>query len=408
MAKTNPADEVTSRYLEIQATSAPRMRGADMLLVILCAVLFSGFGILIWVLPHQSFSPDENRNLARLPEFSIEALTSGKYTREVGSFYADQFPLRQYFVGLKAVCELASLKMQNNNVIPCAGGNLVKRLEYTDYSKAEKNLAAIDRFRDALMPQGIPVITAVAPRPVDVLRASLPPLYGSDRSGRIWEVIAASGTDSVDLLSPIRSIAEDGEHVWYRTDHHWTTRGAYAAYLELAKKLGYSPKPLSFFEIEVVSDEFYGTTWSSSGMRWTKPDTIEFYRYTEDEEYTTLNVLTGEITQGFYATGYLDTKDKYAAFLGGNSAHVRVAKNNSTGRPTLLVVKDSYANALVPFLAIHFDLEIIDLRFYTGSTAALAVDTKAAAVLILCGADTIASSDELTLLGYGLSSLNGR
>jgi hypothetical protein len=407
MAKTNPADEVTSRCLEMQTAAAPRTRGADTLLVIICAVLLSGFGILIWVLPQKSFSPDENRTLAQFPEFSIEALTSGKYTREVGSFYADQFPLRQYFVGLKTACELASLKMQNNNVIPCVGGNLVKRLEYTDYSKADKNLDAIDRFREALGACGIPVVTAVVPRPVDVLSASLPPLYGSDRSDRIWEVIAASGTDTVDLLTPLRSLAEGGGYVWYRTDHHWTTSGAYAAYLELAL-IGYSPKPLSFFEIEVVSDEFYGTTWSSSGMRWTQPDTIEFYRYTGDEEYTTLNVLTGEALQGFYATDYLDTKDKYSAFLGGNSAHVRVSQNNATGRPTLIIVKDSYANALVPFLAIHFDLEIIDLRFYTGSTAALAADTKAAAVLILCGADTLASSDELTLLGYGLTSLNDR
>ena len=70
--------------------------------------------------------------------------------------------------------------------------------------------------------------------------------------------------------------------------------------------------------------------------------------------------------------------------------------------------KDSYANALVPFLAIHFDLEIIDLRSYTGSAGALAKDTGAVAVLILYGADMIASSDDLTLLGYGLSALKNQ
>ena len=142
-------------------------------------------------------------------------------------------------------------------------------------------------------------------------------------------------------------------------------------------------------------------------MKWTRPDRIEFYHYPGDEEFTVKNVLTGEVMQGFYAPAYLETKDKYAAFLGGNSAHVRVT-GKSAGRPTLLLVKDSYANALVPFLAIHFDLEIIDLRSYTGSAATLARDTGAVAVLILYGADTLASSDDLTLLSFGLSSLKNQ
>jgi hypothetical protein len=142
-------------------------------------------------------------------------------------------------------------------------------------------------------------------------------------------------------------------------------------------------------------------------MRWTRPDTLEFYRYAGDSDYTVRNILTGEEMQGFYELSYLDTKDKYAAFLGGNSAHVRVT-GKGADRPTLLLVKDSYANALVPFLAIHFDLEIIDLRSYTGSAGALAKDTGAVAVLILYGADMIASSDDLTLLGYGLSALKNQ
>ena len=191
MAKINPADEVTSHNLKIQAAAAPRTRVADLLLAVICALILAGFGIFIWVLPQKAFSPDENRTLAQFPEFSFQSLTSGRYTADVGSFYADQFPLRQYFVGLKAVSELAQHKMQNNNVIPCAGGNLVKRLEYSDYSNAEKNLAATDKFRDALSPLGIPVISAFVPRPVDVLCSTLPPLYGSDRSEKIWDIIAS-------------------------------------------------------------------------------------------------------------------------------------------------------------------------------------------------------------------------
>ena len=237
MAKINPADEATSRHLNIQVKAAPNTRAADMLLVIICAAILAGFGISIWVLPHKAFSPDENRTLAQFPEFSINSLTGGRYTAAVGSFYADQFPFREYFVGLRRSLNWRS-KMQNNTVIHCAGGNLVKRLEYQDYSNAKKNLAALTEFRDALAPLGIPVIPAFVPRPVDVLNSILPPLYGSDRSDRVWEVIAASQVGGVDLLTPTRSLAGQSEYVWYRTDHHWTTRGAYAAYIELARASG--------------------------------------------------------------------------------------------------------------------------------------------------------------------------
>ena len=150
-----------------------------------------------------------------------------------------------------------------------------------------------------------------------------------------------------------RSLAEQSEYVGTAPT---TTgrRAVHTPHILNCRGLGYL-EALSFFEITRVSDEFYGTIWSSSGMRWTRPDTLEFYRYAGDSDYTVRNILTGEEMQGFYELSYLDTKDKYAAFLGGNSAHVRVT-GKGADRPTLLLVKDSYANALVPFLAFILTL----------------------------------------------------
>ena len=129
-----------------------------------------------------------------------------------------------------------------------------------------------------------------------------------------------------------------------------------------------------------------------------------YYRYDGDESYLVENVLTGDKIDGFYATSLLETKDKYSSFIGGNNAHVRVYDTAATGtKPTLILVKDSFAHSVVPFLALHFNLEIIDLRSYVGSVASLARETEACGVLILHGADNLAISDTLTLLGYGLN-----
>lgn len=405
MPKINPADAETSRILELQRASADRTRIPETLTLAAVSSLLLVFGMLIWALPRADYSADENRALAPFPDFSLSALAEGKFTSGIADFYSDHFALRRYFVEAKAIFELAQLKFQNNDTLPASGAKLAKRLEYDSYTNAEKNLAAIGEFSDVLGKLGIPLTVAFPPRSIDVFASDLHPLYGSDRSGAVWSVIESSGIESVDLLAPLAARSAEGDYVWYRTDHHWTTLGAYVAYAELAPALGYEAYPPGFFTPERVSDNFYGTTWSASGMRWTPPDSIDYLRFPGDGEYIVENVLTGRTTSGFYQRDYLEEKDKYSSFLGVNSAHLRVRGPNSEALPTLLIIKDSYAHSLAPFLALHFNLEIVDLRFYTGSTAALALSAGADAALILVGADSLASSSDLALLRYGLASL---
>ena len=404
MAKIHPADAEAQRCLEIQQKASAHSKAADRILLISMSAIILIFGLLIFILPHKTFSEDENRSLATFPEFSFKSLLDGSFTANIGTFYADQFPARRAFVQLKGITELAQLKMQNNSVIPGKDGTLVKRQEYTDYSNVHANMQAIADLRTALAEDSIPVTVAIAPRSVDVLAHTLHPLYGDSRSSVIWDVLAEYENDATALRDKMTELSKQGEYVWYRTDHHWTTLGAYTAYTMLGEKLGYTPISNNKFTVTTVSEQFYGTTYSSSGLYSTAPDTMQYYRFEGDESYVVENVLTGEILNGFYATDYLDTKDKYSSFTGENKAHVRIYDTAATTeKPTLIVVKDSFANSVCPFLAIHFDLEVIDLRSYVGSVASLARDKNAVGVLILTGADNLAISDNLTLLRYGMA-----
>ena len=141
-------------------------------------------------------------------------------------------------------------------------------------------------------------------------------------------------------------------------------------------------------------------------MPWTAPDAMKLYRFEGDEAYVVENTITGDVMQGFYDNSKLEVKDKYSTFLGGNQAYVKVYDPTATvEKPKLLIVKDSFAHSLAPFLAIHYELHIVDLRYYTESTAKLALSIDADRVLILVGADTLATSTDLTLLRYGLGSI---
>lgn len=406
MAKMNPADVEAQSYMQLQRRTAARSRTADLILISVLAVMVAVLGLAIFILPQSTFSEDENRSLTTFPSFSLKALVSGDWTADVTEFYSDQFPVRRAMVQLKAACELAQLKGQNNGVLLGEGGTLVSRLEYNDTSVAERNLDAVAQLREALSDDGIAVNTLIVPRSIDVLADTLPALYGSDRSDAIWEVILSRQPDAARLRDRLLELRGEGEYVWYRTDHHWTTDGAYAAYVMLGEVLGYTPYAADEFERTLAADDFYGTTYSSSGMYFVQPDEIYFYRYDGDDSYVVENMLTGKCLSGFYDLEQLEGKDKYSVFIGGNNAHVRVYDTaaDAAEKPTLILVKDSYAHALVPFLARHFELEIIDLRSYTGSVAKLARESGACGVLVLTGVDNLATSDSLTLLRYGLTT----
>lgn len=166
--------------------------------------------------------------------------------------------------------------------------------------------------------------------------------------------------------------------------------------------MGEEIAPIESYTREVVSDAFFGTTWSTAGMSWIAPDTMEYFRFAGDTDFTTTILDNGTSFAGFYDRSYLSKKDKYSSFIGGNNALVTVTKNGDADRPTLLLVKDSFAHSAVPFLAQHYDLVIVDIRYYKKSTAALIDEYGADRVLVLYNIDSLTSSADSVLLRAGL------
>lgn len=411
MAKQHPADLEADRVLAIQRDLAPRTRRGDIILIVLCALFILIFAVGIYCIPHRSFSEVENSSLQTFPRVSssgkfLDRIWDGRFMAELKDFYTDQFPLRDSLVAAKAKAELLLGKCENNDVLPGKDGYLIKRIEYSEsqLSQLQENLDAVTAFRDKT---DLPVAFAVAPRAVDVLDHYFPALYDNTRAEAVWNVIDAYADEQslLSLRGPLRACAHAGKAVWYRTDHHWTTLGAYYAYTMLGELCGYTPAPIETFTPEAASTEFLGTTYSASGFYDTPAETMEFYRWAGDEACIT-EVMGGDKTvssfQGFYDRSYLEKKDKYAAFLSSNNGYIRVRDTVNTDKPTLLLIKDSFAHSVVPFLAQHYDLEILDLRYYRSTTAAFLGEHEVDGVLILCGLDSLATSNLLEGLPIGM------
>lgn len=364
----------------------------------LLAVIY-GFSAATLITPDKDFSPDENRYLQKKPALTADSLISGKFTSQISDYFADQIPLRSLFVETKAVTELALLKGENDDVLYGKDGYLIARDINPDLDEARKNIKAINRFASSL-PDNVEFKAAIAGRVQDVMFSEMPSLYpAKEQSDRVFDYLSENLTaQSIDILTPLRERSD--EYIYYKTDHHWTTLGAYYAYRAIMEDYGIDPYPIDYFTREIVSEEFYGTTWSKAGTRWVKPDRIEYFRYDGDEEFTTA-IEGGETISGFYDRDYLSQKDKYSSFIGGNNAHVTIT-NGKAGREKLVLIKDSFGHSLAPFLAAHFDLEILDLRYFKTSAYDFVTESGASKVLFIYNMDSIVNSNSAAMLNIGI------
>ncbi|MBE6668442.1 MAG: hypothetical protein E7607_09070 [Ruminococcaceae bacterium] len=355
----------------------------DILLISTVGILLFAIGISIFILPKPQFSEAENKYLASFPSFSFEKLKDGSFSRQLSLFCSDRIPARQSLIAMRASGELMLGKRENNGIIFGKGGYLIPRGEYSDPSTAEQNLVYIDGVKEAADAHKIPFACALAPRSIDVMSASLPSLYGNGYK-KIWDTVLAHRPWIHDMRNSFSGI--DG--VWYKTDHHWTTEGAFLAYSEILNKVGDSPFGKDHFTIDRVSTDFFGTSHSRVGGIWGQADCIDLYRYEGDKNFS-LSIPQSKITKkGFYYFDALESKDKYSVFMGGNYGFMSVTKDGED-RKELLLIKDSYANSVIPFLAIHYDLTVIDPRYFTGDITEHI--QNADSVIVLLGIDTLAT-----------------
>lgn len=360
-----------------------KCNGPRRALVFACAATVGVLGALTALLPPSDFSAEEKRALMSWSALSIDDIADGEFSAKLSKIYEDQFPFRVSFCRIKAVSEYLLGKRENNGIIFASDGYLIDRCSYDSLDMARENLEALKFFAAGV---DIPVSIMLAPRSIDVMSGCLPSLYDTDDSHDVLR-LAKDIIPSADIpVEKLRFAAASGTQVQYRTDHHWTTSGAYIAYTSLAEELSIIPYPEQYFDVCVSDTDFRGTSYSAAGCICSQSDTVELWRYAGDTKYTVRIEETGEERAGFYvleSTGY-------EIFLGGNFGRLTV-KNENEQKPKLLLIKDSYANSLIPFLALHFELDVIDLRYYTGTVGDIISLGEYDRVLVFQGIDTVAT-----------------
>lgn len=364
-------------------------KSSDILIGIVAVIFFAGFGIVQFVLPDREMSELENRTLQQAPRFTGERFFSGQWGGEIEEYLIDQFPLREFWVGSKALSEVFLFgKKELHDIYLGSDSRLLPKTE-GPASVFERNLNALQSIIDR---SGLPVTVMMPPTATTVLSGSLPanaPYY--NEVGTIDRVSGHIGENRVIDLSEAMSRASESETLYFKTDHHWTMRGAYEAYAAYIRACGMTPLPLEEFRVETVSGAFHGTSYAKAGLWGIRAEPIDLL--VPPGGYTA--TLDGG---SMFVDEQLERFDKYAYFLGGNQPlHVIENPDAGTGR-VLVVIKDSYAHILAPMLSLHFDTVLLmDPRYINVDPYEIMAPYEPTDLLVLMNANNMGHENGLTL-----------
>ncbi len=307
----------------------------------------------------------------------------------------DQFTFRDSWTSFKARCELLIGKGENNGVYLCDDETLIERFTEPDADTLDANMAALNSLCENV---GVPVYFSLIPDKAGIYSGILPENAPNDSEKDVIDsCYAQSDAETIDVLSPLAEHA--GEYIFYRTDHHWTSLGAYYGYAAIADALSLSENDVGDYSIESVSSDFYGTLWSSSGFSWVSPDRMDIF-VSASAGLSITNYPAGEPVEGsLYDYSYLEKKDKYSFFLGGNTPLLKI-NTGINDAPSLLIVRDSYADSLVPFLLEDFsEIHLIDLRYYRAGLSEYIKSNGIDEVLVIYSVSDFCTDANIFLLG---------
>lgn len=339
------------------------MKGRDLAPLAAIAVILLGLSIGSLVLPDRDFSPNENRYLQAAPALTAESLFSGTFTAQAEKYTADQIALRDTWITAASVLRQAGGKQDIGGVWLGEDGYYFTKMTEDDFDRAryEKNLTQVQTFFAANDDKDCRIL--LAPTPAYMLADKLPDnavLFDADAC---YDTLAARlGGAVIDSRDALGGAADQ---IYYRTDHHWTTAGAYAAYTAWCGETGHTARE---WPLRQASDSFRGTLYSKVLLPGSAYDDIFL---AEDAAIVSMD-CDGAVSDSLYDRSRLAEKDQYTVFMGGNHAKAVIQTRAGTGR-SLLVVKDSFANSFLPFLTADYDtITVLDLRYCRENVQALA------------------------------------
>ena len=327
---------------------------------IVTVVLFCGFlaaMLLVYLLlPKKEYSEAEKRYLSEMPALNWEDVSTGEWGNKIETYMADHIPGRDFFVGLNAYFDLWTGRQVGKDIW-LKDGRLVEAPVQMNESAITRNMKPINAFSESIGQQVDLMIVPSAGWAMGLTEYQDEAIIDSIYS-------AADSVNTVD----VREVFSGNPELYFRTDHHWNSKGAHAAYAAYMTELGRNYRTADAFTKDNYGS-FQGSTYSRSALWLTPGEELELWQ--SATPLTVTNAESDTEHAGVFYWERLEEADKYTVFLDGNHSLVRIQNPNAEG--TLLVIRDSYSNSLGCFLAESYgEVVLVDLRYYKQPVSALA------------------------------------
>lgn len=359
-----------------------------------CLIIF-GVGAANFIAEDRVYSETENRVLAQMPELSLFSLTEGTFMRDFETYLADQFIFRDEIITAKTFLDRMIGKNQVGGVYIGKEGYLFSK--QTDFSE-ERAVEITDALSFFGEKNKTSKITFMLSPNSSFVNSDILPEHLSlhDQSYQIEELRNYTESEAVEFinLSETFKAQDNRKNLFYKTDHHWTTRGAYLAFNTLMNSWQKNTAETEF-DFYTVADDFQGTLSSKAGVL-SSADTVEICVPKNAElTYTVTYNSQEKKTTTFFDESKLGTKNKYEVFLGGNFDKITIDTTSST-KDTLLIIKDSYANCMIPMLTPFFaKIVMVDPRYLTESLSAIIEENGFTHILLLYNLNTLLEDTSL-------------
>lgn len=379
------------RLKRLRITKLKQMNSTVAIWFAASIVVLSVAGIIA---PDVSFSKEENRILTQRPDLTWDGITSKKFMENIESYTSDQFIGRDFWVNVKVHSDMLLGKREFNGVYLGKKKYLMQKQSEPDEKNVAKNLKAINKY--AKKNSDVNVNVMLVPNAAYILEDYMPAGAPVKDQGQQLKQIKEQLSDDINCIDVSASLKKHAsEEIYYKTDHHWTTKGAYLGFQAAAEELGISD-PITSYDVYQVTNTFSGTLSSTSGYHGVE-DTIEVYAPKKSKvQYLVTDSDNNEKSTSVYRREALKEKDQYQVFFGGNHGMVEI-KTTVENNSKLLVVKDSYANCFVPFLIPYYsEIIMIDPRYYYENTQNLTENKGITDVLFLYNMDTFLTDRSIT------------
>ena len=378
-----------------------KKKGAVISLIVIwlfCLIIFGVSGLHL-LTEDSEFSESENRVLSQFPKLSISTLVDGSFMKGFENYLTDQFPLRDGMIAFKTFADRVVGKNEENGVYIGKNGYLFDSQTSLDKNQVKDIGNAVLGFKEKY--GDLKTAFVLVPNSSYVYSEYLPEYLETDNQRKLISYVHKQINDD-SILWPataklLKSQAQNNQ-LYYKTDHHWTTRGAYLIFKEIALAWGLEKdekaidKKFSFYE---VSDSFEGTLASTSGVHDSK-DKVEICVPDKSEGTYVVNFeSSGEKTASLFFKDKLKNKNHYEVFLGGNYDKVIISTVSSSER-SLLLIKDSYANCMIPMLTPYFNkIVVIDPRYLTDSLDSIVKENDFSHMMYLYNVNTLLEDSSL-------------